>query len=353
MIVSKMTDDQKNPDSPKIPDDQMVEADSSAPTINIVPLSEQTIGTIPQLRELWNYRFLLKALVLRELRIRYKNSALGIVWSMANPLVQVFALTVVVGYIFHTGPSNLSVYILCAFLPWTFFQQSVLDSASSILSYAYMLKKVYFPREILPLVAVFGNFVHFLFAFAVFLFYRYLLAPTLFGHFTGPPILAIGHFALRRYAFSWPGWPPAEVLWLPVILVIEFLLVSGVAFIISALNVFYEDVKFVVTAGMNILMYFLPIMYFYEIIAYSPRIPYKVQFVLVHYYLLNPLSWIVIAFKQIFFQVQNIAPRGAPPIYSQPLDYKYFAIAAAMSVLIFIGGYSFFNTRKWNFAERP
>lgn len=330
-----------------------METDESAPTIIITPLSEQTTAVIPQAAELWKYRFLLKTLVLRELRIRYKNSALGILWSMANPLIQVFALTVVVGYILHAGPPNLSVYILCGFLPWTFFQQSVLDSASSILSYSYMLKKVYFPREILPLVAVCANFVHFLIAFVIFLFYRYLLAPTLFGHFTGPPILSIGRMALRHFAFSWPGWPPAEVLWLPVIVAIEFMLVSGVAFIVSALNVFYEDVKFIVTASMTILMYFLPIMYFYENIAYSTRIPYKVQFVLVHYYLLNPLSWIVIAFKQIFFRVQNIAPRGAPPILSQPLDYKYFAIAAAMSLLIFIGGYSFFNSRKWMFAERP
>ena len=354
MIVSQMPGDQETRQSPQIPEDKnMVEADESASTIIIAPLSDQTVGTIPQLRELWNYRYLLKALVLRELRIRYKNSALGIMWSMANPLIQVFAMTVVVGYILHAGPPNLSVYILCAFLPWTFFQQSVLDSASSILGYSYMLKKVYFPREILPLVSVCANFAHFLFALVIFLFYRYLVAPALFGHFTGGPVFYIGHFALRHFAFSWPGWPPREVLWLPVIVAIEFMLISGVAFLVSALNVFYEDVKFIVTAGMNILMYFLPIMYFFENIAYAPRIPHKVQIVFVHYYLLNPLSWLVIAFKQIFFPVQNIAARGAPPIYSQPLDYKYFVITAATSLLIFIGGYTFFNSRKWRFAERP
>ncbi len=312
------------------------------PTIIIAPPSNQTTGVTAQLKELWTYRYLLKALVLRELRIRYKNSALGIVWSMALPLVQVFSLTIVIGYILNAGPPNLSAFILCAFLPWTFFQQSVLDSATSVLSYSYMLKKVYFPREILPLVAVCANFVHFLIALGVFLVYRYLLTPILFAHHVG------GHLVL-----GWPGPPPLEVLWLPVIVAIEFLLICGVSFAVSALNVFYEDVKFLVSAGMNILFYFLPIMYFFENIAYAKRIPHNLQWIIIHYYLANPLSWIVIGFKQIFFHRQNIASRGAPVILSEPFNYTYFVLAAAISFLIFVIGYSFFNTRKWKFAERP
>lgn len=322
---------------------EMVEADSSASTIIIAPPSEQNMGIIPQLRELWNYRFLLKTLVLRELRIRYKNSSLGIVWSMMNPLVQVFALTVVFGYILHAGPPNLSAYIFCAFLPWTFFQQSVLDSASSIQSYTYMLKKVFFPREILPLVAVCANFVHFLIALAIFILYRYLVTPVIFGHFTR-----------HGFHFGWPGWPPIEVLWLPVIVLMEFLFISGIAFVVSALNVFYEDVKFIVQAGLNILIYFLPIMYFFENISHASRIPFKAQWWIVHYYLLNPLSWVVIAFKQIFFRRAVISPRGVHPfLYSLPLDYRYFVINAATCLLVFIAGYAFFNSRKWRFAERP
>ncbi|RYD39626.1 MAG: ABC transporter permease, partial [Verrucomicrobiaceae bacterium] len=101
-----------------------------------------------ELRELWRFRELLLTMVERELRIRYRNSALGILWSFLSPLATTAVLTLVFGYLAPTsGAKNFSAYILAAYLPYLFFQQSVLDSAQSVLSQVDLVKKIYFPRE--------------------------------------------------------------------------------------------------------------------------------------------------------------------------------------------------------------
>jgi len=290
-------------------------------------------GLIEEARELWRYRFLIRALAERELRIRYKNSVLGIFWSMLGPLFQVLVMTIAVGYILNSGPSNLSSYMLCAFLPWTFFQSAVLDASTSVLSQLPLLKKVYFPREIPLLATICANCVHFCMSLLVFFIYRWLITPFIFGA---------------------PGPPPREILLLPVIILIQFCLTAGVAFFVCAWNVFYEDVKFLVTMSLQFLFYLLPILYFSENIFYSGRITDPVlRSWAYHLYLINPLAWVVTAYKQIFFQRQAISPRGAPIIMSAPFDYRYMAIAALISFVIFITGYMYFNSRKWKFTERP
>ena len=291
-------------------------------------------GLIEEARELWRYRFLIRVLAERELRIRYKNSVLGIFWSMLAPLFQVFVMTIAVGYIMASGPSNLSSYILCAMLPWTFFQNAVLDSSTSVLQQLPLLKKVYFPREIPLLASVCANFVHFCMSLIVFVVYRWVITPIIFG---------------------WPGPPPHEVLLLPLILLIQVALTTGVAFFVCALNVFYEDVKFVVTMTLQFLFYMLPILYFSENIFFSNRIPnHQVRSWVYHLYLANPLAWLVTAYKQVFFTPQIITARGVTPVIrSAPFDYRYMGIAAVISILICLAGYSYFNARKWKFTERP
>ncbi|MBV9848817.1 MAG: ABC transporter permease [Armatimonadetes bacterium] len=286
-------------------------------------------------RELWRYRRLVRTLLERDLRVRYKNSALGIAWTVINPLIQVLVLTIAVGYILSSGPSNLSSYIFCAYLPWTFFQTSVLDASTSVLVKLPLLKKVYFPREIPVIAAIGQNFFQFLVTMLVFVLYRWGLVTLFYG---------------------WPGWPPVQILWLPVVVLILFLLTLGVSFFVCAWNVFYEDVKFLLTAAMSFLFYLLPIVYFAENIVYSSRIPPSLRSPLYHLYLLNPLAWVITAFKQMFFQVAAIANRGAHQANiptSAPFDWRYMLIALATSSLICVSGYGYFNRRKWKFSERP
>ncbi|MDQ2800826.1 MAG: ABC transporter permease, partial [Armatimonadota bacterium] len=271
----------------------------------------------------------------RDLRVRYKNSVLGIAWTMVNPLVQVFVLTVAISFILGAGPRNLSAFIFCATIPWTFFQTAILDSSTSVLAKLGLLKKVYFPREIPLIAAVCQNFVQFLISLGVFMVYRWGLTPLLNG----------GNVA-----------PPREILWLPVVIVLLFLLTLGAAFFVATVNVFYEDVKFILTITMGFLFYLLPIIYFAENINYAPRLHNaQVRWWAYHLYLANPLAWIVTAFKQMFFNVQDISNSNAPfpHVHSAPFDWRYLLITAIISVAVCLGGYSFFNRHKWRFTERP
>ncbi len=310
--------------------DMGAESARSAATTTIT--SRPPTGLVENARELWRYRALVRTLVERDLRVRYKNSVLGIAWTMVNPLVQVLVLTIAIGYILGSGPKNLSAYIFCATLPWTFFQTAVLDSSSAVLVKLPLLKKVYFPREIPLIATVCQNFVQLGISLAVFVLYRWVVTPLLFGGLT---------------------WPPREIAWLPALVVLLFLLTLGVSFFVCAANVFYEDVKFIVSMGMTFLFYLLPIIYFPENIFFSARIPVRLHWWAYHLYLANPLAWIITAFRQVFFAPAVISSRGAPTVMSAPFDLRYFALAAMLSLGICLSGYSYFNGRKWKFTERP
>ena len=289
-------------------------------------------GLLAEARELWRFRHLIRTLVERDLRVRYKNSIVGIAWTMINPLVQVFVLTVAIGYILGSGPKNLSAYIFCATIPWAFFQTAILDSSSAILSKLGLLKKVYFPREIPLIATVCQNFVQFLISLTIFMIYRWILTPLL---------------------FHGPTWPPVQILLLPWLVAILFLLTLGAAFFVATANVFYEDVKFILNIVLGFLFYLLPIIYFAENIFFSSRIPPSLRWAVYHLYLANPLAWIITAFKQIFFGVQNIANPNLPPVLSAPFDWRFLLLTTATSVGLCLWGYAFFNAHKWKFTERP
>jgi lipopolysaccharide transport system permease protein len=290
-----------------------------------------------ELTELWRYRHLVRTLVERDLRVRYKNSVLGIAWTMVSPLIQVLVLTIAIEYILGSGPKNLSAYIFCATIPWTFFQTAILDSSTAVLAKLGLLKKVYFPREIPLIATVCQNFVQFLISLGIFMVYRWVLTPLLHG----------GNVA-----------PPLAILWLPVLIADLFLLTLGAAFFVATANVFYEDVKFIISLIMGFLFYLLPIIYFAENVAYSAHIikllGIKVVWWAYHLYLAVPLVWLITAFKQVFFGKAIISNTNAPAIvFSAPFDWRYLLIATTLSVLVCLWGYSFFNSHKWKFTERP
>ncbi|HOM71381.1 MAG TPA: ABC transporter permease [Armatimonadota bacterium] len=263
-------------------------------------------------------------MVARDLKVRYKNSVLGFFWSLINPLVQVATITIVFKYVMPIGIPNYSAYLLVAYLPWMFFQMSLLDASQSVLSHYDLLKKVYFPREVLPLSMVIANMIHFLLAIVVFFVYLLVI---------GAPIVS-----------TW---------WLlPVLVIIEFLLVTGLAFIVSALNVFYADIKYIVSVLLNIFFYLTPIIYMSEMVY--TRLQAMGYGALYTLYQLSPLNAIVMAFREALLPPYGVPPGKTMPFafHDMPLDYRFLAIAAAVSIIVFIAGYSFFNSRKWSFAEQ-
>lgn len=285
-----------------------------------------------ELAELWRYRELLWTFVLRELRIRYKNSLLGFFWSVLNPLITVLVMTLVFKYVLGQKVDNYSAYVLAAYLPYMFFQLSLLDSAQSVLSQITLLKKIYFPREILPIGSVFANFIHFILAMCV--FFVYLL-------------------------FIWllnPGDCPfrGTVVLLPVIMLLQLMLTLGVSLFISALNTFYEDVKYLVSVMLYLLLFLCPIMYFSEQVRYASSIPVEQQQTVYVLYHLNPVAMLMTGYRKIMLDPQGVPLPGklahADPL---PLDWGLLGVCAMVCVLTLIGGYAYFNKKKWQFVERP
>ena len=312
---------------------------SVAPSSSVVITARSgSPGLLAEARELWRYRHLVRTLVERDLRVRYKNSVIGIAWTMVNPLIQVLVLTIAIGYILNSGPKNLSAYIFCATVPWTFFQTAIADSSTSVLAKLGLLKKVYFPREIPLIATVCQSFVQFGISLGVFMVYRWVLTPLLHG----------GSVA-----------PPPQILLLPWLVVLLFALTLGVAFFVATANVFYEDVKFILNLVMGFLFYLLPIIYFAENVFFSRRIPdrsflgHTLAWWLYHLYLLNPLAWIITAFKQVFFGITAISNAGDPAVLSAPFDWRFLLLTTVTSFGVCLAGYRFFNAHKWRFTERP
>lgn len=289
---------------------------------------------VADLKELWRFRELLLAMVERELRIRYKNSALGFLWSLLNPLVTVAVMVVVFTFLLGNHTDNFSAYILAAYLPFMFFNMALMDASQSVLVSLPVVKKVYFPREILPLATVISNFIHFVLALGVFFVY-------LFG------VWAVHGFGVST--FSW------KLLALPFLLVPFLALVTGLSLFISALNVFYEDTKYILSVALYLLFFLTPVMYFSETVRSSVS-KYANGDLIFALYHLNPVATMLTAFRKVLVPSGTIEVNQHGSITQVPPDnfqYGLVAIACVISFGVLVWGYSFFNKMKWRFVERP
>lgn len=289
---------------------------------------------LEELKELWKYRELLYTFVVRELRIRYKNSVLGFFWSILNPLATVLVMTLVFKFVMGQQIPNYSAYILIAYLPYMFFQLSLLDASQSILSQITLLKKIYFPREILPLGSVISNFIHFLLAMGI--FFVYLLVVWLLN----------------------PGDNPfrVTVLFLPAIMILQLALTTGLALIVAALNTFYEDIKYLISVGLYLLFFLSPIVYFVEQVYHAPGIPDNYRNLVYVLYNLNPIAMLMTAYRKVTLDPQPVVMiRGGETIDAGvlPFDWMMFIVTVMICLLTLVGGYALFNKKKWQFVERP
>jgi lipopolysaccharide transport system permease protein len=285
------------------------------------------------LAELWRFRELLWAMVERELRIRYKNSVLGFLWSLLNPLVTVLVMTLVFKLFLRNGTPNYSAHVLAAYLPFLFVNLAILDSAQSVLASLPVVKKVYFPREILPLASVLANAVHFVLALAV--FFAYLFGVWAFTGFQQAP-------------FTW------RIGFLPVLFVVTVAFTAGVSLIVSALNVFYEDTKYVVGVLLYLAFFLTPIMYFSENVwhALADRGPGGEA--LYWLYHANPLATLATAYKKTLVPPGLVDIGGSDGLVMPvPFSWPMFGMAAVVSLAVLVGGYALFNRLKWRFVERP
>ncbi|MBI3946234.1 MAG: ABC transporter permease [Armatimonadetes bacterium] len=272
------------------------------------------------LRELVRYRELLITLVARDLKARYKRSVLGFFWSLLNPLVQIATLTVVFKMIMRYGPANFGPFLFVAFLPWTFFQLAVMDASTAVPSNVRILKRVYFPREVLPLANIGANLIHFLMAMVV--LFAYL------AFWVG-------------VSFSWQ-----QLLFLPLIVLLQTLLVTGLGLAVSCASVYYRDVHYLVTVGLSLLYWASCI--FYPLYSYDQggtvvKGLSDSPFWFVAW--INPLVPLVTLYRQA------ILTNAAVPDGGMGVEGQLLARLAVFAVAMLVGGYALFNWRKWEFPE--
>ena len=285
----------------------------------------ESISLSKELAELWRFRGLLWQLVRRDLKVRYKNSRLGFLWSIAPPLMQVAVITFAFRHAtnFAAKFPSYSAFVLVAMIPWTYFQTAVQDSCQSILMMYTVIKKVYLPREIIPLSSTISNFIHFLLSWLVFVLYWYIF---------------------RRGPILW------TVLWFPYLVIVQFMLVTGVGLFVACLNVFYEDIKYIVTIVMSLLLFVLPIMYVPEQVVYTSHIGGRYHPIFIWFYMNNPITALITGFRKTLLQPPSPAAVGGP---SLPLNVGSLLFAGLISFGILIASYAYFNKRKLEFIERP
>ena len=216
------------------------------------------------LRELYDYRTMIASLVRRDLRGRYKGSVLGFLWTFVNPLLQFFVYTVVFSVILKNDIPRYYLFLFVALIPFLFFSSSLTGGATAVLSQKDMVKKIYFPREVLPISYVTTCFVNMLFCFVI--------------------VFAV-------VFFSGVQLDPVGLLFLPLVMAVEYLMALGIAFITSAVTVYFRDLEHILGILAMLWMYMTPVMYAPDIVPESIRPIFN----------LNPMTYIVNAYRDILY----------------------------------------------------
>jgi len=261
--------------------------------------------------EVWQYRELLVNLTVRDLKVRYKNSVLGIAWSLLNPILMMLVFTLV--YTVMLGQSNrkdYAAFILCGLLPWNFFSASIMGGTGSIVANSYLIKKVYFPRVVLPTSILLSNLVNFLIALPIYFVLSWLLGVRFTPY----------------------------VLFLPIVIVTEMIFIEGVSLLLSSLNVFYRDVQQVMEVMILAWFFLTPVIWDANSLTTSRTIlgvEVPVQRLV---YILNPMASIISAYRDILY-------------YGRPIAWDFFLRTVITSLIVLVLGFFVFNRLKGRFAE--
>lgn len=253
------------------------------------------------LKELYAYRQMIAGLVKMDLRGRYKGSVLGFLWTFINPLLQLLVYTLVFSVIMRNGIEKYYIYLFVGLVPWIFFSTSLTTGAGSIINYKEMVKKIYFPREVLPISVVTSGFVNMLFCFVV-----------IFA------VLFVTGFGVSLKA----------IIYLPVIMLVEYILTMGFTMLVAGFTVYFRDLEYILGIITMAWMYVTPVFYSVDIIpeAVRPIIEY------------NPMSPIIVAYQQILY-------------YKQPPELSTLGQALAIGIVSLIVGYIVFRKLQKGFAE--
>jgi ABC-type polysaccharide/polyol phosphate export permease len=254
---------------------------------------------------LLRYRGLIQSLVSRELKARYRGSVLGFAWSFVNPLL----LLSIYSFVFNTIMPNANprtrpyaVFMFCGLLPWTWFSASLTDATSSLISGGNLIKKVLFPAEVLPIVSVLANMVHF----------------------------ALGLLILAAFMIAFHHYPNVQALpWFPVVVLVQLIFTLGLALALSALSVHFRDIRDVLANVLTLWFFATPILYPYFLPTVERFLPL---------FRLNPFFHLAVSYQEILF-------------FERFGHARSLLLLGILSIGVFLAGYWLFDRLRDSFAE--
>lgn len=289
---------------------------------------------------LWRSRELIFTLVKRDLKVRYKSTALGFLWSFGRPLFLMIVIASVFSVLGGIRASHellpYPLHVLTGILPWFFFAASLQDSTYSILGNANVVKKVWLPTEVFPATAVLGQFVHFV-----------LTLPLLAAFIIGYAIIVDIPQGLPRAGEPLGVWlaPDWSVLLLPFVVLIQALFTFAIALILSSLNVFYRDVSSIAEIVISAWFYITPIIYPANQIR--EILQGQVGEWVYYSYLINPMTPVVLAYRRLLY---GRVFSGAPEVSDSTIAMGMGVTCLTTIVLLGIG-MTMFNRLCRRFAD--
>lgn len=253
------------------------------------------------LKEIYAYRTMVASLIRRELRGRYKGSILGFLWTFINPLLQLCVYTLVFSVIMRNNIERFYLFLFVALIPWIFFSTCLTGGTRVIFAQGDMVKKIYFPREVLPIAFVTSQFVNMLLTFIV-----------IFA------VLILTGWGINLYA----------LLYLPIVMIVEYILTLGIAMLGSALTVYIRDLEQIFGILSMAWMYLTPILYSVDMVPEQ----------LLGIFYLNPMTSVIVAYRDILY-------------YKVPPALSTMTNAVVLGVVVLIVGWFSFGVLKKRFVE--
>jgi len=253
-------------------------------------------------RDLWLYRELFYILSWRDLKVRYKQTLIGVSWSVIRPFLTTVILTFLFSRVAHLNNPGGAPYALMVFagmLPWQFFSNALSEAGNSLIYNSNLITKVYFPRLIIPASSVFTGLVDFFISFCILLL-----------------------------MFLWYGyWPDWKIVFLPFMITLSFLCALGFGLFLAALNVRYRDFRYVIPFLIQIGLYISPVGFSSSVISASYRWAYS----------LNPMTGIIDGFRWC--------------LLGDPLDINSFLISLIPVIIVTLVGIKYFRRVERSFAD--
>jgi lipopolysaccharide transport system permease protein len=271
---------------------------------------KSVVRLIKNLKELYRYRVLIQNLVSRELKARYRGTVLGFLWSFFNPLLLMVVYTIVFGLVIpardptFNSPWLYALYLFSGVLPWVWFSSSSIESANVLMTHGNLIKKILFPAEILPVVTLTSNLVHFSF---------------------GLPILFIFLFIFGKYLTIY-------VLFLPLVVLVQFIFSLGFGFLLSSLTVHFRDIKDILANLLTFWFFATPIVYplSFESVQKSRVLRTMLN--------LNPMTHIIGGYHDCLF-------------YGRMIRWQSLGVTLIVSLVLFTIGYAVFDRLRDSFPE--